>query len=728
MAGMGPKPPDPPGGLGVEAPPPVTSEAQGGSLGATPAVDQQAASTTISFANVVGGEFAGVQKKLTIHLVRDENAKASYKCSSGEISTLVFKTLKIPKDNVITFEQRRMNEIDVHTIGIDPEKYKVAVQIKIKDGLYTMPMRAMRRPTKVSVDWVGFLTPDSCFLKLMSYFGEVVDGKVYHHLHLENKPLNKCTEDEKFIKGRPNGNKWAWIYLDRDLPSYGLMEPEDSSKEDPWRVRIHYQRQPETCARCHQGRRGCRGKANAKKCQEKKGPKIDFEDFWRVLIAAPIQQRTGDEVNLMGNKLRLEGFTKKDVTEDKDEVMKLLATFIHRDIPEDEIVWNERRRSVTIKDVTPAEINKAVEKVSGTRHQGRTIFVVPILEPSGRKMLARDPATQDNDGTEGETKSQTASSHESEVEDDAMSVGSEEKDGSSDEDDSDSEEISPDQLGGAGNLVFSTLRGERKKKRKEDRKKKEDDDKDPAKAQEKRERRKELKKAAEDELAKKAAAEKQEELEEAERVKRANEAWELARKKKEEETRFSSPKHKGFKNNNKGGGNNAVIDIANDSGIKSTLSSSASTSISTSPSASASGLSPDSSGEGSNSETLGESVAVNLEQRLAAAMGPLATPTPPHSNQVPDTPMPNSDQVPNETSETEGEPSDREEVSLTDEEASMDAMVQSYQINTGKKAKSKRSASASPRTPQSPQSSGVKTRKMKAARKESQSQPPNQRL
>ena len=122
MAGMGPKPPDPPGGLGVEAPPPVTSEAQGGSLGATPAVDQQAASTTISFANVVGGEFAGVQKKLTIHLVRDENAKASYKCSSGEISTLVFKTLKIPKDNVITFEQRRMNEIDVHTIGIDPEK------------------------------------------------------------------------------------------------------------------------------------------------------------------------------------------------------------------------------------------------------------------------------------------------------------------------------------------------------------------------------------------------------------------------------------------------------------------------------------------------------------------------------------------------------------------------------------------------------------------------------
>ena len=171
-----------------------------------------------------------------------------------------------------------------------------------------------------------------------------------------------------------------------------------------------------------------------------------------------------------------------------------------------------------------------------------------------------------------------------------------------------------------------------------------------------------------------------------------------------------------------------MIDIANDSGIKSTLSSSASTSISTSPSASASGLSPDSSGEGSNSETLGESVAVNLEQRLAAAMGPLATPTPPHSNQVPDTPMPDSDQVPNGTSETEGEPSDQEEVSLTDEEASMDAMVQSYQINTGKKAKSKRSASASPRTPQSPQSSGVKTRKMKAARKESQSQPPNQRL
>ena len=137
MEGTGPKPPDPP----VGEPPPggepsVNSEPGGGSAGAAAVVDQQATSAIVSFANVVGGEFAGIQKKLTIHLVRDENAKASFKCSPGEISTLVFKTLKIPKDNVITFEQRRMNEIDVHTIGIDPEKYKVAMQIKIKDGLF----------------------------------------------------------------------------------------------------------------------------------------------------------------------------------------------------------------------------------------------------------------------------------------------------------------------------------------------------------------------------------------------------------------------------------------------------------------------------------------------------------------------------------------------------------------------------------------------------------------
>ena len=726
MEGTGPKPPDPPAG----EPPPggepsVNSEPGGGSAGAATVADQQT-SAAVSFANVVGGEFAGIQKKLTIHLVRDENAKASFKCSPGEISTLVFKTLKIPKDNVITFEQRRMNEIDVHTIGIDPEKYKVAMQIKIKDGLYTMPMRAMRRPTKVSVDWVGYLTPDSCFLKLMSYFGEVVDGKVYHHLHLENKPLNKCSEDEKFIKGKPNGNKWAWVYLDRDLPSYGLMEPEDSTKDDPWRVRIHYQRQPETCARCHQGRRGCRGKANAKKCRDKKGPKIDFEDYWRVLIAAPIQQRTGDEVNLTANKLRLEGFTKKDVTEGKEEVMKLLATFIHRDIADDEIVWNEKRRSVIIKDVTPAEINKAVEKVGGTRHQGRTIFVVPMLDPSGRRVLSRDPEAQDNAHVEGETASQTASGHESEEEGDGMEVdvdsqsGDESGSGEGSKSESEGSEAPPDQLGGAGNLLFSTLRGEKKKKRKEDRKKKEAEDKDPAKALDKRNRRKELRKAAEEELAKKAAAEKQEELEEAEKLKREKEAWEEARKRREEENNFTSPKHKGFKNNNKNGKNNkAGLVSANDSGIKSTLSSSQSTSQSVSPSPSASGLSPTPSDDGSNPETLGDSIAVNLEKRLAAAMGPLVTPTPPPSRQIPDTPMPGQDQ------KEESEASSDQEVSLTDEEASMDAMVESYQVNTAQKSKkSKRSASASPRTPPSPTASGVKTRKMKAARKESQSQPP----
>ena len=100
-------------------------------------------------------------------------------------------------------------------------------------------------------------------------------------------------------------------------------------------------------------------------------------------------------------------------------------------------------------------------------------------------------------------------------------------------------------------------------------------------------------------------------------------------------------------------------------------------------------------------------------------MGPLVTPTPPPSRQIPDTPMPGQDQK--EGSESSSD----QEVSLTDEEASMDAMVESYQVNTAQKPKkSKRSATASPQTPPSPTASGVKTRKMKAARKESQSQPP----
>merc|ERR1712155_505461 len=143
--------------------------------------------------------------------------------------------------------------------------------------------------------------------------------------------------------------------------------------------------------------------------------------------------------------------------------MKLLATFIHRDIADDEIVWNEKRRSVIIKDVTPAEINKAVEKVGGTRHQGRTIFVVPMLDPSGRRVLLRDPEAQDNAHVEGETASQTASGHESEEEGDGMEVDvdsqSGEESGSEEGSESESEgsEAPPDHLGGAGNLLFSTL-------------------------------------------------------------------------------------------------------------------------------------------------------------------------------------------------------------------------------------------------------------------------------
>ena len=336
--------------------------------------------------------YAGVEQKLIIFLTKEENSRANYRCGTAEMSKLVFTHLKIPSDNVITIEQGKMNEIWVHTKGINVNDYKVPAQIKVKEGVYTMPMRAFRRPVKVSVDWARFKTPDECIIKMLSNFGEVVDGKVYDHFHLEGTAISKCTEEEKLIKGKPNGNKWCHLFMDRDIPSYGLLQGPDAN-EDPWRVRIHYGRQPTTCARCHQGRRGCRGGANASKCKKNGGKAVDFEDFWNVVIANPVKHGAGKEPEPMGNRMKLEGFAKN--TKLEDILNKLVNEIIHRDIADDDIKWNDKRGTLTINDVTHAEINTACAQVSGTQWQGRTIWVTPILVPSARKILARSPDARD---------------------------------------------------------------------------------------------------------------------------------------------------------------------------------------------------------------------------------------------------------------------------------------------------------------------------------------------
>ena len=702
--------------------------------------------TTPTLASIVN-PYAGVEQRLIIFLTKEENSRANYRCNTGEMAKLIFTHLKIPSDNVITFEQGKMNEIWVHTKGINVDDYKVPAQIKVKEGLYTMPMRAFRRPVKVSVDWARYKTPDACIIKLLSHFGEVADGKVYDHFHMEGTPVNKCTEEEKLIKGKPNGNKWVHLFMDRDIPSYGLLEGPDEN-EDPWRVRIHYGRQPATCARCHQGRRGCKGGANASKCQKKGGKAVDFEDFWNVVIANTVQHDNARGAMTLGNRIRLEGFAKN--TKKEDVLEELINGIIHREIAEEDIKWNDKKMTLTINDVTHAEINTAVVQVSGTQWKGRTIWVTPILVPAARKILSRSPDAQETN--ESLDKDDDAAGQESSDESST--------EGTSQTDTTPPVTIHPDAMGGAGPgaVLMSTLRTGKVQRTKsnlsnDDEQRKKDleildnhdkwikkisedpmwekdslgravergldnnllkvynDDveketfmkekerfkewKEAMLRENKRQampRRKILKKQAEANLQRQAEEEKSQEDREREEVEREKEKWEEQRK-------------KGFGKNKKS--------PRSDSGRESTNNSSGSQSPRNMSRVSASGLSPVPSRSTSPDfipeygfhDVTPPSYGQNLLDRLESVMTP---------NTVPDTPREQGElkQIYPDTPEKTGAEEEMEEeaendvtsINISEEEDSIEDMLEAYVTNTGKKKDRKRTAS------QSPQEPGVQTR------------------
>ena len=158
-----------------------------------------------------GGGWAlrgGVKDKLIIYLMKEDNSHASYRCSSGELSRLVHVDLKIKSENIITFEKKRMNKIWVHIIGINKEEYKSPVSFRVKEGLYTLPI-VLQEAEQVNVEWVGYQTSDANAIKMLSYFGDVVDGRINNCQHLKKVLIHKCSPGEKLIKGKPNGSKWC---------------------------------------------------------------------------------------------------------------------------------------------------------------------------------------------------------------------------------------------------------------------------------------------------------------------------------------------------------------------------------------------------------------------------------------------------------------------------------------------------------------------------------------
>lgn len=171
--------------------------------------------------------------------------------------SIVFMSLGILRDHVVGIDQA-----DFRTILVHLNCLAGPWTIEVRDGLITLPMRMFRRLTKVRIMGVGVQTDAMEVVDMLKNFGSFEENfQIKETRYFEGADMSKLTIKKKMLKGVKDGDREVQMYIIRAIPSFCLLE-------NGKRVRVWYPARPITCARCHQGIRGCKGGGNAAKCEK----------------------------------------------------------------------------------------------------------------------------------------------------------------------------------------------------------------------------------------------------------------------------------------------------------------------------------------------------------------------------------------------------------------------------------------------------------------------------
>ena len=426
----GPEPPPLPGeGAGQD-----TVGGQHAGVSAAPAAQAGGSLPPLSMEQTYSSATAGdssQNKKIVdvIQIVLKKTRKeASYYLGHRDKAKLVFFLLKIPRNIVVGIDQADHRTLRVFCTE-NADKWRVAHSITVKEGIITLPMRLFKRLTTVKVQWAGIEINEQMVVDMLRKFGTFHQEPVEVHKckYFEKVPEDKLSMEEKLMVGLETGDKEVQMYVHRQIPSYGLLE-------NGRRVRIDYPAQAQTCSRCHQGIRGCKGKANAAKCEKAGGPLIPLEEHWKIITAGE-----PDEADLSGeiseiSVVRLEGTNPRATT---DNIREILAPALTREVEDGQMLRSEDGKAWTVKELATVEIRNILNHVSGMQYSGRTIFVTPLLDIVSDNSNKENSSKENSNNSETGQKSQEGETPEKEGEEDPEKEGesSSEMDTDSDNDD-----------------------------------------------------------------------------------------------------------------------------------------------------------------------------------------------------------------------------------------------------------------------------------------------------
>ena len=264
-----------------------------------------------------------------------------------------------------------------------------------------------KREAVVTIRGLHPNTKDEFVMNYLSKFARPVTNKVVYGVFTEGPLVGFKNGDRSYkLEVSPNNNIGTYHAIDGQ------------------KVTLRYLGQQQTCARCHETARHCRGGAIARRCEAANGQKIEFSDYiwklWQDIGYVP-----GDEVEMaaiyddfgdyseppsteftptksLSDPDRYNGVSIRQFPKDTDtgEIMELL---IQSGLPETlkESVVVRSNGLVSINDLDNKICLELIDNIHGNKFFGRKLFcngVIPLTpEKKDETLSVSVPASSSSD-------------------------------------------------------------------------------------------------------------------------------------------------------------------------------------------------------------------------------------------------------------------------------------------------------------------------------------------
>ena len=226
----------------------------------TPATmtDQECGDISTESPNNYAGAAGAGRHKLTFLLEAEK--KNDFFVTVADVARLVYCRLDAPPNSLLEFDDVAYGKLTVYLRGeVDLGALNLTSALKIRDGLMTKPFKREIPEKLVNIYWAPATLSNEKIQEQLSKF-----GTINPHVGVMNKIYHAKPDDDditKMMDGVILPDREVYMAVLLPIPSHILV--------DGVKIKIVYQGQPRTCARCFRYWGQCPGGGNSAECKKK---------------------------------------------------------------------------------------------------------------------------------------------------------------------------------------------------------------------------------------------------------------------------------------------------------------------------------------------------------------------------------------------------------------------------------------------------------------------------